>query len=386
MDEKKDVTGESSNTATNEKKGVKAKFNDFVEKKGKKKCIIIGSATGACALALILGLSIGLGGCSNKNAKTTVDATTWKARADEISAKHESEDFKAPSKMRFDLSTSEKYEYSDNATFVRKDTGFFELDLDKLAYHSKGAYTYSASGSEGAISSHAPSITEDVTDECWFWFDNVDSFYYVGQEIRGGKTTTKCAKYVATAEEISALKADPDSELYEMEDDVYDKFYDAFNKDLPYISRGAISITAKELSCYMPLSYFYDAYYADLSTKGTAEISNGDYTGEYTKKSLDFYSSGSGNAEFDFVGTVDAEQKGYSAAATDEVTHAKGTYEVSVGYDNYNWTSYKIKDEMEVNLTFDLTRKDTLSMDYGVTFSPNISLPTPVDPLIITLN
>ena len=367
-------TKESTNKENGEKKNAKAAVNQFVEKHGKKKCIIVSSVCGAAAIALILGLTLGLGGCDSK--APIVDAPTWKTRAQEIVNKHEDtdSDYKAPTKATVSFSYSDKAVYSDGVSEDNFASATYMIDNDNLIIYGKSNQGNSLSGDPEKIANHTASDDYNITSEYCFWVDEVEKRAYI---VATQDSVTKSMYFLVTDEEIASVKTNPE-QLQDLSEECQEAFDKVIGDDVT-IKHYSWSDPGAPISyityMYSPID-FYDEYYDDLADKGVTYISGGKYAANYTKKSLELRSSGKGNVSFAFSGTTNEDIKDYSETKVDDVKHISGDCSYELSYDNYNMTGYIVDRKASVNLTFDLTAELTFSQNYKFEYgTANIKKP-----------
>lgn len=377
VDFKKIFANKSNKTVSDEKKkSLKVATKEFVEKHGKKKCIIYGSVIGVVILALALGLGLGLG-LANREAPI-VDAATWKARADKIEAKHTGTDtdYKVPTKVTITYKEDEKTTYSDGVVDVESANATYMIDTDKYIIYGTSYNSHVINGEDAEkVSYHNPGIDSyTINNEMCFWVEESEKRAYL---VATEDSTTRSMYFVLTDEELSDLKANPDEKLRTLCEDCGDAFDKALGGDKSvenywWADPGA-SIT--EASYLFPATDFYDEYYEDFMDDGKAYISGGNFAADYIKTKLELRSSGEGNVSFYFAGVTDQDTS-YSSAVRDEVTHINGEYSSKLCYDKYNMTSYQIKRKASVNLTFDLTAELNFDLDYKLDYgTANITKP-----------
>ena len=377
-EEKKEAVGEPSEAANEqkeEKKNAKVVINQFVEKHGKKKCIIYGSVIGAAVLALVLGLGIGLGG--NKEAPI-IEAKTWKERADEIAALHESADYKAPSKVTVSVKTKDKTAYSDGMTDDSVSNATFAIDTDNFMIYGKSYDNHQYTGDTQKITYHHGDESYVADSEFWFWLEESENRAYIMATVG---TETKSMYSIVTDQKIAELKADPDQGLRDLCDDCEQAFDNQLRNlkaydFLEYYSWADPDSTITALSDMFPPAEFYDEYYDDFMDDGIAYVDGGDLAADYTKTSLELRSSGAGNVSFAFSGKTDEDITDYSSAGVDEVTHVSAKVSYKLSYDNYCWSGYDIEKKGTVNLTFDLTAECDYNVHYNLDYTAKIKKPT----------
>ncbi len=377
-EEKKEAVGEPSEAANEqkeEKKNAKVIINQFVEKHGKKKCIIYGSIIGAAILALVLGLGIGLG--CNKVAPI-IEAKTWKERADEINALHESADYKAPSKATITMKSKDKVAYSDGVTDDLTESMTCAIDTDNLMIYGKLYENHQYTGEVAKITYHHGVESYVADSEFWFWLEESENRAYIMATVG---TETKSMYSIVTDQQIADIKADPDKELRDLCDDCEE----AFNKQLKnleahdlleYYSWADPDTTITALSGLYQPADFYDEYYDDFMDDGIAYVDGRELAADYTKTSLELRSSGDGNVSFAFSGKTDEEITDYSSAGVDEVTHVSAKVSYKLSYDNYCWSGYDIVKKGTVNLTYDLTAECDYNIHYNIDYTAKIKKPT----------
>lgn len=379
-EEKKEAvneTSESVNEEKKEKKDVKVIINQFVEKHGKKNCIIYASICGAVILALVLGLGLGLG--LNKKAPI-VDAETWKARADEIQTKHDDSDsgYVVPSKATFKLGYGYKKAYSDGVIDDDYRTVTWKYDYDNLIISGQANSGQKYSGDEEKINYHCSNNESyDIDNEYYFWADLDEKKAYI---VASEDSVTKSMYFLITDEEIASLKANPDLALMELNDDCADAFKKQLqkleDKSLSNIGWACPDVPLSDLTILWSPKDYYEQYYDKLMEDGSIEIGSDLLFADYAMEKLDLRSSGSGNLSFEFVGTTDQNIEDYSSAAKDEVTHISGKSSAELAYDNYNMTYFGVDMKATVNLTYDYTCDVTFNQYYEVNYG-NVKISKP---------
>ncbi len=382
-DEKKEVVSESSETVNDkeEKKNLKVTINEFVEKKGKKKCIIVGAVTGAAIVALILGLSLGLGGCEKAKKAEIVDNVTWKARADDIVAKHSGAagTFVYPHQATMTSKYVSENRYSDGTDATINQEYVHMVDNDNyMIYNSR--VEVDAKVGDDAGRHEGQNLNIDI--KTWFWLEESEScFYMVGQQ----GDVKRALKIAADADTIAMVKGNPNDELFSMRSSYYSDFKNKFASDLPNIDHCYISTDITQISMYLQPADFYDKYYEDMTAKGSDYIYSytDQYNGRYNKKSLELRSAGEGSTELGFEGYVDGENEYCSEGVPDDIEYLKGTMNYELDYADYNFKHFGIGFAGSANLTYDLTMEYTVSQDLSVDYSAKIKKPSVENPTIL---
>ncbi len=382
-EEKKEAvneTSESVNEEKKEKKDVKVIINQFVEKHGKKNCIIYASICGAVILALVLGLGLGLG--LNKKAPI-VDAETWKARADEIQTKHDDSDsgYVVPTKATVKLGYGYKKDYSDGVIDNDYKTVTWKYDYDNLIVAGQSNSGHKYSGDAEKINYHcSDNESYDIDNEYYFWADLDEKKAYI---VASQDSVTKSMYFFITDEEIASLKANPELMLSELNDNCAS----AFEKQLQKLGDESLNnfewaypeYPLSEMTIMASPKDYYEQYYDVLMEKGSIYMGGDLLFADYTMEKLDLRSSGSGNLSFEFVGTADKDQE-YTEAVKDMVKHISGKSSAELAYDNYNMTYFGVDRKATVDLTGDCTCDVTFNQYYEVNYSKvKISKPSVVN-------
>ncbi len=382
-EEKKEAvneTSESVNEEKKEKKDVKVIINQFVEKHGKKNCIIYASICGAVILALVLGLGLGLG--LNKKAPI-VDAETWKARADEIQTKHDDSDsgYVAPTKATVKLGYGYKKDYSDGVIDDDYKTVTWKYDYDNLIVAGQSNSGHKYSGDLEKINYHcSDNESYDIDNEYYFWADLDEKKAYI---VASQDSVTKSMYFLITDEEIASLKANPELMLSELNDNCAS----AFEKQLQKLGDESLNnfewaypeYPLSEMTIMASPKDYYEQYYDVLMEKGSIYMGGDLLFADYTMEKLDLRSSGSGNLSFEFVGTADKDQE-YTEAVKDMVKHISGKSSAELAYDNYNMTYFGVDRKATVDLTGDCACDVTFNQYYEMNYSKvKISKPSVVN-------
>ncbi len=383
-EEKKEVvneTSESVNEEKKEKKDVKVIINQFVEKHGKKKCIIGGAICGGVIVALILGLGLGLGLGGNKKAPI-VSAEVWKTRADEISNMHIDGEsgYVAPSKMTFTAKSVETFDYSDGAASNKIIDTTWVIDYDNFNVYGKSLRTHERGGDDDKIDAHSIDVNYTYENEFWFWVNESEGKAYT---VAREGTEYRSMWHSVTTEEIAEYKAKPDSYFIE---ELVNPCVDAFEKQLDrkgdhtvdHFGSAAADTNISACAFAYPASSYFESYYDFMSGAKTQYISMGKFSGDYTadKDSLELRSSGSGNASLAYTAKTDADNAAWTEAITDCVKHLSASLKEELAYDNYNMTRFARAYKGTANLVKDVDVDMVFQYDQDIKYTASkIKLP-----------
>ena len=327
-EEKKEAVGEPSEAANEqkeEKKNAKVVINQFVEKHGKKKCIIYGSVIGAAVLALVLGLSIGLGGKKSGDdgdgylPTKTIDADLWKQRAEAVNAKHELPDYVLPSKVTYTYKR-EYYDELDNSADSLLDC-YSSVNIDDLSYYGKATLT---------------SAGETRIVQVWYYYvEDNQAFNLVGEEKIGEKDpVTQSKQYAVSDDDLTLLKAGNSDRFNDLCYENLWNFLTSQTGELGDINRAGMSFSISSLVNYVSATMWFNynykyangdagVYYSDINP-----TVDGNVSGDYVTKVMKLTSAGEGSIGLDYQGqftTSDESGNKYT-----------GNAYYTLGYNDYN--------------------------------------------------
>ena len=326
-EEKKEAVGEPSEAANEqkeEKKNAKVIINQFVEKHGKKKCIIYGSIIGACLLALILGLSIGLSGKKSGDdgdgylPTKTVDANLWKQRADAVNAQHQLPDYVLPSKVTYTYNQT-YYDELDNSADSYLEC-YSSVNIDDLSYYGKAVET---------------SVGETRIMQVWYYYVEADqAFNLIGEEKIGEKDpVTQSKQYAVSDADLALLKAGDSNRFNDVLYNNLWNFLTSQSGELGDINRAGMSFSISGLVNYIsPTRWYFDNYQTAIGDSGVYHTdinpNDAETTGCYVTKIMKLTSSGEGSVGLDYQGEItNSDEYG---------TKYTGNSYYKLGYKDYN--------------------------------------------------